>query len=94
MVKNNIVQTTVTVKNASTAVLAANANRKFALFINDSDTVIYLNLGSTATANNGIRVNASGGEYEMSVEKGNLYTGAVYGINGSGDKIMLVLQGS
>ena len=56
----------VTVGSSSTAALAANAHRKSALFINDSDETIYLSLGGTAAANTGVRLNSAGGSFEMS----------------------------
>ena len=78
----------------SGTVLAANASRKYALLINDSDAVIYLALGTAAALNQGIRLNANGGSYEMSAAGGNLYTGAVYAIHGStGDKVVLATEG-
>lgn len=87
--------TAVTVTTASGAALAANAGRRYALFINDSDTVMYLKLGATAVANEGIRLNANGGSYEMSAMLGSLYTGAVNAIHGgTGNKILLVTSGT
>ena len=77
----------------STTALASNAGRLYALLINDSDETIYLKLGATAVANEGIRLNANGGSYEMSKLLGNLYTGAVYGICVSGNKTLLVTEG-
>jgi len=77
------------------AALAANANRIYAMFINDSDTPIYLMLGAAAVANQGIRLNAAGGSYEMSALEGNLYVGAVNAIHGgAGNKNLLVLEGA
>jgi len=67
---------------ASTAVIAANVNRLYALVVNDSDTTIYLSLGAVAIVGSGIRINANGGSYEMSAKLGNLYTGAINGIHG------------
>lgn len=82
------------VTTTSSTALAANANRKTALLVNDSDTVIYLKLGATAVANQGIRLNASGGSYEMSAALGNLYLGAINAIHGStGTKVLLVTEG-
>ena len=76
------------VTTATTEVLAANANRTYAVFINDTDAVIYLNFGAAAVANSGVRLNASGGSYEMSKEAGNLSTAVAYGIHaGSGNKV-------
>jgi len=84
----------VTVTSTTTQALAANANRKYALLINDSDTVIYIKLGAAAVANEGIRLNANGGSYEMSDLHGNLYAGAINAIHGStGNKTLLVTEG-
>lgn len=79
----------------STAVLAANNDRKYALLVNDSDTAIYVSLGGTAVVNQGIRLNSRGGAYEISRKLGNLYTGAIKAIHGgSGTKKLLSLEGS
>ena len=86
------VHTAVTVAVGTTAVLAANADRVYALFVNDADEAIYLKLGSAAAMNTGIRLNANGGSYEMSSALGNLYGGAVNAICASGGKVLLVLQ--
>jgi len=79
--------------SSTTTALAANASRLYAMFINDSDEVIYLKLGASAVLNEGIRLNANGGSYEMSKKIGNLYTGVVNGICTSGDKVCLVCEG-
>ncbi|MCK9598989.1 MAG: hypothetical protein M0R06_08120 [Sphaerochaeta sp.] len=60
--------TGVSIGAASTLALAANGDRKYALFINDSDETIYLGIGTDAVANEGVRLNASGGSYEMSAK--------------------------
>jgi phage gp45-like len=83
------------VTTSSSIALASNGDRVYALFINDSDTVIYLSLGATAVVNQGIRINANGGSYEMSEKAGNLYMGVIYAIHGgSGTKKLLVTEGS
>lgn len=82
-----------TVGAATTAVLASNTSRLYALVINDSDAVIYIKLGAAAVMNEGIRLNASGGAYEMSKKLGNLYTGAINGICAAGGKVALVTEG-
>lgn len=85
--------TVVTVGATSTAVLAANALRRYALFVNDSDETVYLSFDGTAAAlNDGVRLNASGGSYEMSVRVGNIHQGAVKGICASGSKKLLVTE--
>ena len=82
----------VTVGSSSTSALALNANRKAALFINDSDELMYLNIGGTAAANTGIRLEASGGKYEMSQELGNLSTAAITSICASGSKNLIITE--
>jgi|TARA_R100001530_G_scaffold17438_2_gene15072 hypothetical protein len=72
--------------------LAANHERSYALFVNNSDTVIWLRLGEDAVANQGIRLNATGGSYEMSAQTGNLYGGAVNAISSGSTKVLLVTE--
>lgn len=85
--------TEVTVGNSSTSVLASDTSRLYAMFINDSNEDMYMYLGAAASLNKGIRLKASGGSYEMSNAIGNLYTGAIYAICASGNKVMLVTVG-
>lgn len=84
--------TAVTTNAASKAVLAANASRRYALFVNDSDTTMYLALGAAAAVNTGIRLNANGGSYEMTELAGNLYRGAV-NVYCANNKVLLVTEG-
>jgi len=81
----------VSVGVASTAVLAANANRIFAELVNDSANVIYLALGAAAVMNRGIRLNANGGSFEIGLT--NLYTGAVKAIAGVAASNLTVSEG-
>jgi len=83
--------TSISVGVASTAVLAANANRIFAEFVNDSANVIYLALGAPAVMNRGIRLNALGGSFEIGLT--NLYTGAVKAISGVAAQNLTVSEG-
>lgn len=77
---------------ASTLVLAANSDRKYASFINDSDENIWLGIGAAAVAHAGKRLNAYGGSYEINWT--NLYAGAIYGIHeGTGNKVVCVEEG-
>jgi len=78
---------------ATTLALAANPHRLYALFINDSDETIYLKIGAAAVLNQGIRLNASGGSYEISQKLGNPNILAVNGICASGAKVLLVTEG-
>jgi hypothetical protein len=77
----------------TTAALAANPLRLYALIVNDSNETIYINLGAAAVLNQGIRLNASGGSYEMSKKFGNLYVGAINAISTSGSKVLVVTEG-
>ena len=85
--------TTASMTATSAAVLATNGGREYALIVNDGSVACYLNLGSTAVASEGIRVNANGGSYEMSRNWGNLYTGAINGILASGTATLIVTEG-
>jgi hypothetical protein len=77
----------VTVGSSSTTVLAANADRKEAILVNDSDEEMYLKYGTTAVANSGIRLNAYGGNLVETV-----YTGIITGICASGGKVITVIE--
>lgn len=82
----------VNVGTTSTTLLSSNTSRKYALLVNDSDEDVYIKLGATAVLNQGIRINANGGSYELSLGNGNLYTGSVNGICLSGSKKILVTE--
>lgn len=83
--------TSVTVGNTNTSVLALNPSRKFATFVNDSNETIYLSLSGTAVMNKGIRLNCCGGSYEINVT--NLYNGAVAAICSSGSMELCITEG-
>ena len=90
----NLNHTAVSVTTGSTEVLAANAARGLALLVNDSDTVIYCKLGVAAAVNQGVRLNASGGSWELSAHFGNLDPRAINCIHcGSGSKTLLATEG-
>ncbi len=86
--------TAVSVTTSSAQAVAANNDRLYLLLVNDSDTPIYIKLGAAAAANQGIRINANGGSYEMSMALGNVWTGAINAIHaGTGGKVLLVTEG-
>lgn len=87
-----LTHTVVNVANSTTAALAANAARCYVLLINDSDEAIYLNFGSTAALNAGVRLNANGGTFEIRPD-GPMYVGAIAAICSSGSKKLLVTEG-
>jgi len=78
---------------ATTVALAANARRIYALFINDGTEPIYLKINVAAVLNQGIRLNAGGGSYEISNKLGNPNTLAVNAICASGGMTLLVSEG-
>ena len=81
------------ITTASGEALAANLSRNYILLVNDSNTVIYLGMDVAAVVNQGIRLNANGGSYEMADEFGNLMYDAIYAIHGgSGNKVLLVTE--
>lgn len=88
-----ITHTAATIGATTGVALAANANRKYALLINDSDTAIYIKFHAAAVANQGIRINASGGSYEMSAQQGNLDVRAINAISTAAGKVLLVAEG-
>jgi len=89
-----LTHTEATVGTSTGVVLAANADRSYVKIINDSDTIIYLKVGAAAVVNEGIRVEANGGVFDMSADLGNLDTRAINGINGvAAGKVMLVSEG-
>lgn len=83
-----------TITTSDSDALAANGNRRYALFMNDSAQVMYLHLDDTATANAGIRLAANGGFYEMTQGAGNVYTGIVTAIAVGSSGVLLVTEGT
>lgn len=73
---------TVSVGTASTSLLAANANRQWALLQNDGTVDVYIKLGTAVAAlNTGIRLVAGGGAFEMSRGQANVFDGAIQAIS-------------
>lgn len=82
----------VTVGTSAVAVLAANGSRQYALLTNDSDTAIYLNLGtaSTTSGNYSVRVNANGGQFEIGTDF--LYKGQIWASSTAASKVLRVVE--
>jgi len=84
--------------NTSVVVLAENLRRYRVVFVNDSDTVIYIKKGDGAGANVGIRLNALGGCYveEMHMHNGRgiMYTGIWTAYSGAASKILQIMEDS
>jgi len=91
----NAATTTASIGNTSTLALAANANRRYALLMNNSDTDIYLTIGAAAVVGQGILLLSPAGAYEMSPKFGNLVSAAIYAVHGgTGNKSLLVTEGT
>ena len=87
-----LAHTTVTAGTTSVELLAANADRAYALIYNDSDATVYIKVGVVAVANQGIGI-ASGASYVISADNGNLDVRAVNGIAAAASKVMLMTEG-
>jgi hypothetical protein len=74
MSRTTAVNTGVSVATTDTAILAQNLGRREVTIVNDGANVVYLALGATAVANQGIRL-AAGAAYTT-----NLWEGTVRGI--------------
>lgn len=75
-----------TVGSSTTAVLTADAGRKGLILVNDSDEAIYLAFGASAVANEGVRLNASGGA--LVLDNSLMTTQAINAICASGSKVL------
>ncbi len=89
-----LIHSVASIATASTVALAASKSRVYVLLENDSDTDMYLMIGADAVMNQGIRINANGGNYEMSIPQGNISDLVINAIQGdTGTKNLLVLEG-
>lgn len=70
----------------SSTLVQATTTRQYLVIVNDSSNVVYLALNGNAPAelNKGIRLNASGGAYEIMAGEANLYYGAIRAIADGG----------
>ncbi len=80
-----------TAENTTEEVLAANTGRVYALIQNDGSAVIYINLGGDAVQHEGVRLAASGGSYEITLD--NLYRGEIDAICANSGKVLLITEG-
>jgi hypothetical protein len=87
---SSITNFNVSIGTSSTQVLAANSSRKLLILVNDSDEPIYVSLGATATLNNGIRLNASGGALALDNP---IFKGVVNAISANGSKTLVGAEG-
>lgn len=80
-----------TLTTNSALITATSTTRQYAAIVNDCTTAIYLNFNDVAaTGNSGLRLNASGGSYEINSQ--NLYKGAIRGISPSGNCVITYVE--
>jgi hypothetical protein len=86
---------TYAVTSVSQTVSATSATRKYLLIANNTDTTLWLGLGTASVVEKGIPLFANGSAYEMSTAMGNLFTGDVAAINSGGtvSKTIQVVEG-
>jgi hypothetical protein len=83
--------TTVNVTSEGQTALAANPNRHSAVLVNDSDTDIYIKLGTEPAVGTGIKLNAYGGSFAITAA--NMYRGLITAICASAEaKSLLVTE--
>lgn len=87
------VHTNPSVANTTSAILAANANRKYALIQNTTSTPAWIKLDASSAALNAGMFIGPFGSYEMSQAIGNLDTRAINGISTSGTIAFAVTEG-
>lgn len=94
--QTTITHSAINVTTASTQVAATiggGKKRNLLILVNDSDQTIYCNLaGGTAVANQGVRLNASGGSIFMDVAVTLSAVNCIHG--GVGNKVLLVSEGN
>ena len=88
----NVTHSAVSCTSTSGTALAASEARQAALFINNGAEAIWLRIGATSVANEGIRLNALGGSYTMAEVYGNRDGEAVNCITASGTAVLLVVE--
>ena len=81
IVTMSVIETTPSVTDTSSTILAANPNRKDALIINTGTVDIFLSRGGTAVIGRGIVLKAGGSAYE--INGSNLFKGAINAIAAS-----------
>lgn len=67
---------------STTVAVATSTTRAWLLIVNDGANTVYCSKAATATASEGIRLNASGGSYEINAE--NQYQGTISCVTSGG----------
>lgn len=73
----------------SILLIATSTAFEYALVINDSDTIVYMDFKSDPQLNEGIRLNANGGSYEIKAE--NLFQSLLRATSSASGKNILVI---
>jgi hypothetical protein len=81
---------TIAANNTANSLVAANANRKYLLVQNTSNTDIYLGFSNALTVANGIQLTPFS---SLKFTVGDLYTGAIWGIKTAGTGTVSIAQG-
>jgi len=86
--------TTYAVTSVSTTISSTSATRKFLIITNNTDTDVWVSLGTVSAVNKGICLFNYGSAYEMSAGYGNLFTGDITAIiSGTVSKTIQVIEG-
>ena len=88
----NVTHSTVSCTSTSGTALAASEARQAALFVNNGAEAIWIRIGATSVANEGIRLNANGGSYTMAEIYGNRDGEAINCITAAGTAVLLVVE--
>lgn len=80
--------TNVSCDTSSTLAVATSTGRKYFAIVNDGATAVYLGLGKAAVLNKGIRLNATGGTFEMNPNV--MFSGAIYCISSAASNATII----
>ena len=86
--------TTGSCTGTSSEMLASNGVRRAALIVNDGTATVWIKIGATALANEGIRLNANGGSYYIALGAPNYDTEAVNCISAGATIVILLSEWS
>lgn len=81
---------TTTLSTSSKEVIPPNKHRTGAWLVNDGTVAVYLALGRDAAVNSGIRLNPSGGSFELN--KTNLWKGSIRAVAVSGTPVITAFE--
>lgn len=85
--------TSSTISTTASSILSGDSGRTYVSIVNDGGNNVYLHFIATSTgvtAQNGIRLNANGGSFE--IDQNNSYTGQIYAITQSGTSTLTIVN--